>query len=431
MKALNGLKLASVPGRWRLPVTIAATLTALDHTYRARGQKYELYGELDPASESFGRAIEALTDSPYTTGNQVQLLINGDQIFPAMLEAIRSATATINFLTYVYWRGPIAQLFGEALIEKAKNGVECNLLLDAIGTEKIDHALVAQMRKAGVKVVYFRPVNWINLTRLDNRTHRKVLVVDGRVGFTGGVGIAEEWTGHAQDRQHWRDTHIKLEGPAVRGLQGAFIENWAEATGQVQVGDCYLPPIEPFEGGVCAQVTRSSAGKGATNLEALFFVALAAARKNIWLTSAYFVPRLTFLQELEAASQRGVDVKILLPGPYSNKLVTRETGRHYYARLLKAGVQLYEYQPTMLHAKTLTIDGVWSSVGSANFDNRSFALNDEVNVSVQDPGLAQALDRQFELDLKESNLITLEHWARRSGGEKLAERASNLVRREL
>lgn len=431
MKVLNGLKSASVPGRWRLPVNLATPLTALEHIYRTASQKYQLYGGLDPASDGFGRAIEALTDAPYTTGNRIELLINGDQIFPAMLEAIRSATSTINFLTYVYWRGPIAQLFGEALIEKAQAGVECNLLLDAIGTEKIDRRLVARMRKAGVKVVFFRPVNWLNLTRLDNRTHRKVLVVDGRVGFTGGVGIAEEWTGHAQDPHHWRETHIKLEGPAVRGLQGAFIENWAEATGRVQVGDCYLPPLDPFKGGVSAQVTRSSAGKGASELAALFFVALAAARKNIWLTSAYFVPRLAYLQELESASRRGIDVKILLPGPYSNQLVVRETGRNYYARLLKAGVQLYEYQPTMLHAKTLTIDGVWSSVGSANFDNRSFALNDEVNVSVQDPGLAQALDRQFELDLKESKLITLENWNERPRGEKLAERVSNLVWREL
>jgi cardiolipin synthase len=182
---------------------------------------------------------------------------------------------------------------------------------------------------------------------------------------------------------------------------------------------------------VCAQVIRSSAGKGATNLAALFFVALAEARKSIWLTSAYIVPHLVYLQELESASQRGIDVKILLPGPYSNQLVVRETGRHYYARLIKAGVQIYEYQPTMLHAKTLTIDGVWSSVGSANFDNRSFALNDEVNVSVQDPGLAQALDRQFELDLKKSNLITLKNWNVRPRGERLVERVSNLVWREL
>ena len=419
------------PGRWRLPVNLAVFSTAMHHTYRNTKQGYRLSGELDVTSEVFIRAIEATTDAPHTVGNRLQILTNGDEIFPAMLDAIKSATTTINFLTYVYWRGTIAHAFADALCQKAKAGVECNLLLDAIGTEKIDHHLIKQMKEAGVQVVRFRPVTWGNITRLDNRTHRKVLVVDGKVGFTGGVGIAEEWTGNAQDSKHWRDTHIRVEGPAVRGLQGAFSENWLEATQQVQVTEKYLPHLEPFTDGLLAQVTRSAAGKGDTNIETLFFLALAAARRRIWLTTAYLAPRGAFIEAMGQAVGRGVDVRLLLPGPYANKIIAREAGREYYSRLLAMGVQLYEYQPTMLHAKVMTVDGSWSSVGSANFDNRSFALNDEVNISVQDRGLAETLDRQFELDLTRSKLITLADWSRRSKKERAAEAVSSVGRREL
>jgi cardiolipin synthase len=425
-------KLNNPPGRWHLPVNLAALTTTLYHTYRAPIKTdYKLSEAPDPASSGFLRAIEAATNTPHTTGNRLQLLINGDQIFPSMLEAIEAAQHTINFLTYVYWRGPIAQRFADSLSKKARDGVECNLLLDAIGAEKIDHKMIVQMKEAGVRVIRFRPLSWTNLSRLDNRTHRKVLVVDGKVGFTGGVGIAQEWTGHAQDPKHWRETHIRVEGPAVRGLQGAFIENWLEATGQFLVGETYLPELQPFASGVPAQVTRSGAGKGDSNMEMLFLLALAAARRRIWLTTAYFSPRPLFLEILIAAAQKGVDVRILLPGPYSNQLVAREAGRTTYSLLLGAGVQIYEYQPTMMHAKTLTIDGIWSSVGSTNFDNRSFALNDEVNLSVQDVALATELDNQFEMDLARSKVIKAVEWKQRSAIERVAELAGSTAWREL
>ncbi len=421
----------NIPGKWRLPLNLAALFTGVHHNYRNVKQKYTLVGKLDPSSEEFTRAIEAVTGAPHAVGNHLHPLIDGDQIFPAMLEAIGAAKSTVNFLTYVYWSGEIAHTFADVLSKQARAGIECNLLLDAVGAGKIDKKLIKQMNEAGVHIVRFRPVTWNNLSRLDNRTHRKVLVVDGKVGFTGGVGIAEEWTGHAQDPKHWRDTHVKVEGPAVRGLQGAFCANWLEATGQVLASEKYLPHLEAFPDGVRAQVTRSEAGKGDTNIETLFFLALAAASERIWLTTAYFAPRQAFIEALGAAVERGVDVRIIVPGPYADKFIVRANGRKTYKKLLKYGVKLYEYQPTMIHAKTITIDRAWSTIGSANFDNRSFALNDEANISVQDPKLAAALDAQFEQDQKLSKPITLENWKHRSTPEKAAEFVSSLVKREV
>jgi cardiolipin synthase len=392
---------------------------------------YILVGELDPTSTEFIDAMEAITGAPSTIGNQAQLLINGDQIFPAMLEAMRSATTTLNLLTFVYWTGSIAPQVAEAICERAKAGVRCNILLDAVGAAKIDRKLIEDMRECGAQVAWFRPPRWYNLTKFDNRTHRKILVVDGQIGFTGGVGIAEEWTGNAQDALHWRDTHLRLVGPVVRGLQGAFCENWLEATGEVLTGKPYLPALEAFQDGVRAQVTRSSAGKGDTNAETLFFLALAAAQKRIWLTTAYFAPRAALVDALVQAAERGVDVQILVPGPHIDKQIVRKVGRSHYSKLLKKGIKIYEYQPTMLHAKTMVVDSVWSTVGSINFDNRSFALNDEANVSIHDPQLAQQIEKQFELDLTRAKKFTARRWSRRGIWERVQEKLGGLVRREL
>ena len=398
---------------------------------RESGHGYDLRGELDVRSESFLRAAEALTGAPISWGDDVELLINGDRIFPRYLEAIRSARETVCLTTYVYWRGDIAHEVAAALCERARAGVQCNVIIDALGGIKLERGLIEQMHEAGVRLTKFRPVKTYAVRRMANRTHRKLLIVDGRVGFTGGVGIAEEWTGDAQDPDHWRDTHVRVEGPVVRGLFGAFAENWLEATGEALVGDGYLPDLPRGEGGGPMMVVRSSAGVGDTNTEALFYLAIAAAQESIDLTAAYFVPRPAFTEALQAAAERGVRVRILVPGANIDKPPVWVAGRAAYDDLLSAGVALHEYQPTMLHAKTMTVDGCWSSVGSVNFDNRSFQLHDEATLCVSSARFAGLLTEQFERDLDASGRIEPERWSGRGPRQRAMESALKLARREL
>ena len=266
------------------------------------------------------------------------------------------------------------------------------MIIDAIGGVKLESDLIDRMVDAGVHVSRFRPVKAYAAKRLANRTHRKILVADGSVGLTGGVGIAEEWTGDAQDPDHWRDTHVRVRGPIVRGLFGAFAENWLEATGEVLAGDAYLPELEERDDGGPMMVVRSSAGVGDTNVEALYYLAIAAAQERIDLTAAYFAPRPAFIEALEDAAERGVRVRVLVPGPEIDKPSVRMAGRAAYDQLLDAGIEIYEYQPTMLHAKTMVVDDIWSAVGSVNFDNRSFQLNDEATLCVQSEAFAGELD---------------------------------------
>jgi cardiolipin synthase len=426
------------PARLAYPVAAGALATAwyasdsLRHR-RDQGSGYRLDEDgPDPADREFLRTAEALTAAPISEGNEIELLINGDQIFPAFLETIRSAERAVNLLTYVYWRGDIAHEVAQALCDKAKEGVEVNVLLDWIGTLKMDTQLIDELRACGATVAKFRPLKPYALRRIDNRTHRKLLIADGKVGMTGGVGIADEWTGNAQDPDHWRDTHVRVRGPVVRGLQGAFAENWLEATGAVLVGPSHLPDLKPCDGaGVAMQVVRSRAGVGDTNVEALLFLAIAAARRTLDLTTAYFAPRPAFTTALCEAAERGVRVRILVPGAHGDKQIVRATGQESYADLLDAGVELYEFRPTMLHAKTLVVDGAWATVGSVNFDNRSFQLQDEATLCVQDEPFAQLLTTQFEADLERSVRIDPARWARRSLARRVREKGLTLVRREL
>ncbi|HEX2086687.1 MAG TPA: phospholipase D-like domain-containing protein [Solirubrobacteraceae bacterium] len=399
---------------------------------REHGEGYELHGEaLDVRDEAFMATAEALTGAPVSQGDDVELLINGDEIFPAFLETIEEAERSLDLLTYVYWRGEIATQVADALCRRAQAGVEVNVLLDAIGAAKMERGVVGRMRDCGVRVARFRPLKPYAIRRANNRTHRKILVADGRVGMTGGVGIAEEWTGDAEDPQHWRDTHVRVRGPVVRGLQGAFADNWLEATGEVLTGDAYLPGLERADGGGPMQVVRSSAGVGDTDVEALYFLAIASARRSIDLTAAYFAPRPAFVDALREAAERGAAVRILVPGPHIDKGFVRVAGRATYEELLDAGARIWEYQPTMLHAKTLTIDGAWSSVGSVNFDNRSFQLHDEATLCVQSERFAERLTEQFERDLEVSDEMRRGRFARRGPAHRAQERVLQLARREL
>ncbi len=398
---------------------------------REGGAGYDLRGEVDASDESFLRAAEALTGAPISWGDDVELLINGDQIFPCFLETIRSAQRTLCLETYVYWKGDISIQLAEALCERARAGVEVNALIDWVGSLPMDSGLIDMMKDAGVRVRRFRPVRPYAVRRLNNRTHRKICVADGRVGLIGGVGIAEQWTGNAQDPDHWRDTHVRVRGPVVRGLFGAFAENWLEATGEVLAGPDYLPELESDPGGGPMQLVRSSAGVGDTNVEALYYLAIAAARESLDLTAAYFAPRPAFSDALCRAAGRGVRIRILVPGPHIDKAPVRVAGRASYDELVSAGVEIWEYQQTMLHAKTLVLDNVWSSVGSVNFDNRSFQLHDEATLCVQSRTLARRLTEQFELDLTVSERIEPGRWERRPRHQRAAENVLRLARREL
>jgi cardiolipin synthase len=382
-----------------------------------------------PGSPEFGRLLESLTGSPVRRGNRVEVLRNGDQIFPAMIEAIESAQDTIDFSTYIYWTGgPVITGFGDALVERAAAGVEVSILLDAVGSwAKIDHGLVESLRTAGAKVEWFRPPQWYSLNKTNNRLHRRLLIVDGHVGFTGGTGVGEEWTGDAQDPDHWRETHLRVEGPAVRDLTGGFQENWAETTQRILTGR-HLPELPGFDDGIDVQVTRSSATKGSSDIEELFYSAIVGARQRLWVTTAFFVPPDAFVDALCESADRGVDVRILVNGPEIDKEIVRRAGQRCYDTLLRGGVRIFEYQRTMLHAKTLLVDGAWASVGSNNFSNRSLALNSELSFSLSDERIVAQLEEHFGDDLESANEFDLTKWRSRPLSRRAVERATLLVR---
>jgi cardiolipin synthase len=392
---------------------------------------YDLEESVPVESTEYLRACEALTGAPISHGNEAELLINGDQIFPAFLETIDSAQRTLCVQTYIYWRGDIARDVAEAIARKAKAGVQCKVILDAFGAARMDSSLVRDMESAGVEVVRLRPLKPYAVRRVVNRTHRRLLIADGMVGMTGGVGIAEEWTGNAEDPDHWRDTHVRVRGPVVRGMQGAFAENWLEGTGEVLAGEGFLPDLEPIADGGPMQLVRSSAKVGDTNVEALYYLAIASAKESMDLTAAYFAPRPAFTDALAEAARRGVRLRILVPGPHIDKEIVRVAGRAAYARLLEAGASIFEYQPTMLHAKSLVVDGAWSSVGTINFDNRSFQLHDEVTLCVWDDRFAGRLTEAFEHDLERSIEIEPGRWNGRPRRHRAGESATRLLRREL
>lgn len=386
-----------------------------------------LYGIEDAA---FRRAVGNLLGPPIVCGNKVDTLVNGDEIFPAMLEAIRSARKTIVFETFIYWSGEIAREMTEALGERAQAGVRVHVLLDWLGSKKMDESLLQRMSDAGVQVERYHPIRWYNLDRLNNRTHRKLLVVDGCIGFTGGVGIADEWLGNAEDSCHWRDNHYRVEGPVVAHMQAAFTDNWMKTHSQVLHGDEYFPALE--EAGTCeAQMFRSSRSEGSESARLLFLFSMAAAQRTLYIGSAYFVPDDLAVETLIEARRRGVQVEILVPGRHIDTEVTRKASRSRWGKLLEAGIEIWEYQPTMFHCKLLVADECWVSVGSTNFDNRSFRLNDEANLNVLDRSFAQQQIELFQRDKKRARLITLEEWRKRPLREKILEHAAGLLRSQL
>ena len=386
-----------------------------------------LYGAGEPP---FVRSMGSLIGPALLPGNGVRTLVNGDEIFPAMLEAIRSAERTITFETFIYWSGSIGRELANALADRARAGVRVHVLLDWLGSKKMDEELLDVMTEAGIEVRKYHPLRWYNFHRLNKRTHRKLLVIDGRIGFTGGVGIADEWLGNAEDPDHWRDSHFRVEGPVVAQMQGAFTDNWLKTEAVLLHGDEYFPQLEEA-GTLHCQMFKSSAGEGSESARLMFMLSIASARKTLRITNAYFVPDDLAVAELCAAAERGVDVRVIVPGKNIDTHVTRRASRSRWGKLLEAGVRIFEYQPTMLHAKVTVVDDIWSSVGSTNFDNRSFRLNDEANLNVLDSGFAARQNELFERDLTRSREVTFEEWRNRPWREKLLERAAGLLRSQL
>jgi cardiolipin synthase len=408
-----------------LVVLIAANLSLGD---KAIDRK--VAHEYAAAAPQFARSMNVMLGPGLLAGNRAQTLLNGDEIFPSMLAAIRAARKSITLETYIYWEGKVGQEFTDALVERARAGVKVHFMYDALGSGKIDKNYLAQMRGAGVQVASYNPPRWDTLARQNNRTHRKLLVVDGRIGFTGGVGIADEWSGRAQDEDHWRDTHYRIEGPAAAQMQAAFMENWIETTGQVLHGEDYFPRIEPA-GGQIAQVFVSSPGGGGESMQLMYLLSIAAAVKSIQLSASYFVPDEAEIATLVAALRRGVRLQIIVPGPVIDNKVVRRASRAAWGDLLRAGAEIHEYQPTMFHVKVMVVDGLWTSVGSTNFDNRSFSTNDEANLNVLDAGFAALQAKVFADDLRRSRRITLEEWQNRPLMEKLWEHTVGLLSSQL
>ena len=386
-----------------------------------------LYGADDP---QFSRTMGTLLGADVLEGNRIEVLLNGDEIFPAMLQAIRSARKTITFETFIYWSGEIGREFAEALTERGRAGVKVHVLLDWVGSNKMDAKLLAEMEKAGVQVKKYHKLSWYELRKLNNRTHRKFLIVDGQDGFTGGVGIADEWAGHAQDPDHWRDSHYHVQGPVVGQMQAVFMDNWIKVSGDVLHGADYFPLLKPAGDGR-AHVFSSSPSGGSESMQLMYLLAITAASHSVHISTPYFVPDLLTTNALADAAKRGVNVQIITVGRHADSETVRRASRARWGPLLEAGVEIYEYQPTMYHCKVMIVDALWVTVGSTNFDPRSFHLNDEANVSFFDTGFAQRHIDIFRQDLGHSRRVTLQEWKDRPLVEKFWEHAASLLGSQL
>jgi cardiolipin synthase len=368
----------------------------------------------DPA---FRTTFAAHTAAPVVPGNRVDVLLNGKEIFPALLAAIREAEHSITYAQYSYGDGPVAREVAAALAERCRAGVGVRVLLDAIGAFLMPRTLVATMRESGCRVVHARPPDLRRPVDVNHRNHRRILVVDGRLGFTGGAGVSRLWMGDGRTEEHWRDTDVRVEGPVVEHLQAAFAENWLEATGEVLTGEAFFPR-PGVRGSSPVQVVRSSRERYPHAMYQMYLLAIAAARQSVYLTNPYFVPDAALTRELVRAVRRGVRVVLLLPGTIDHHIV-RTVSRGLFGPLLDGGIEIYEYQAALLHAKTMVVDGHWATIGSANLNNRSFSLDDELNVVVYDRAVAGRLEGVFLEDLGHGERIDPVEWRRRSVGTRV------------
>ena len=371
------------------------------------------------APEFFGSAL-ALANPVPIGGNKIELLQNGDEYFPPMLEAIRGARQTVNFAAYIMKSDSVGYQFRDALCERARAGVEVRVLLDGIGSSwSLNNSDVRMMKEAGCKFAYYHPVRSWRMDRTNRRSHRRILVVDGKVGFTGGAAFSDKWSGHAQDENHWRDTHVRIEGPLVNALQAAFQDHWVKTSKEAITGAGQFPALPPA-GNLNAQLVESRSFSSAP-IPLLQAVTFAAAEKRIWLTNPYCTPTDNQVELLIKAVRRGVDVRLLLPGPHNDQPLTQSAGRTAYGRMLEGGVKIFEYQPTMIHSKAMVADGLFSMVGSSNLDARSSEINEELDLVIYDSGFGRQMEEVFERDLAQAREYTLEEFRSRSLWERFTE----------
>lgn len=380
----------------------------------ALGYKVSSPPSVGIASADFLRMLGALTNSAVHTNNRIDVLYNGEVFYEAELEAIRSAKHNVNIEAYIFQKGRVASRFIEALIDRAQAGVQVNLVIDAVGSFATWDSYLKPLREAGANVERYQPIRWYTLPRINNRTHRELVIVDGEVGFIGGAGIADHWLYGKGKAKRWRDTMFRVEGDAVTDLQSTFVENWLEASGEVLANPEYFPSSGAAGNAQVLVVDSSPSVGSSTRARLLFQTLFASARKSIYITTPYFLPDYRARQEMvKGIVERGVEIKILTPGKHADHLLTRTSSRRLYGELLKAGAEIYEYKPSMIHSKVMIVDGVWSVVGSTNLDNRSFALNDEVNLAALQPDLAARLHEDFARDLAESASVSYEEWKHR------------------
>ena len=378
----------------------------------------------------FAKTMSSFSQGHIFSSNAVQTLVNGDEIFPSMLQAVRAAHSTVDMETYIYWSGTVGYEFATSLATKAKEGVEVRVLVDWVGSLPFDEELIRIMTSAGVKFERYRPIHWYTLDRVNNRTHRKLLIVDGRVAFTGGVGIADNWRGNARNPDEWRDTHYRIEGPAVSAFQAAFAENWMETTGETLQGEKFYPVLQPA-GTLGAQLILSSQPNGSADMELMMLAAIAAAEDHLRIGMAYFVPDDIALEQILDARKRGVSVDVIVPSSITDVPLTRKSSRYFWGTLLRAGVHIFEFQPTMYHPKLLIVDDVWASFGSANLDERSLRLNDEATLNVYGRDFARTQIDLFNQDLERCRQISLEEWQTRPLSEKVTDWFASWLRSQL
>ena len=391
---------------------------------------YGLEHQMAVGTKAFVESVAGATGAPFVDGNRVTVLNNGDEFYPAMLDAFRHARRSVTIEAYIYWNGQVGLEFARALAERSRHGVEVKILLDAVGSATIGTEILKLLESGGCQLAWFHPVHWYTIARFNQRTHRKTLLVDGRVGFTGGAGIGDQWSGHAQDPDHWHDVQVRVEGPGVVPLQTGFVDNWLETTGELVTGENFFPPARAA-GDTPVQTVMSSPEVGSSTVRTLYLLSIICARKSILIANPYFVPDAAAIESLAEARARGVDVRIMVSGAQNDHWLARHNSVRLYGPLLEAGASIYEYDTTMLHHKVMVVDHKWATIGTTNFDNRSFGLNEESNVSFFDPEPIARLLEIFDQDWPHSRRITLELWRRRGIWRRAQEVVASLLQDQV
>jgi cardiolipin synthase len=418
-------------GFWQLALVAGALAFLLYQATTGRYPVvYPLESSLDVDSEEFQNTMEGATGMPFVPGNHVAIYNNGDEFYPAMLDAIESAKASITMEQYIFWDGAVGRRFAEALAEKSRRDVPVKVLVDAIGSATLGAEIFRILEAGGCQLAWFHPIQWYTLHRANRRDHRKSLIVDGRVAFTGGAGLGDQWLGRARHASEWRDVQVSVTGPAALAQQSGFAQNWLATTGEILCGSAFFPAAKPA-GDVRVQTILSSSASGAGAVGTMYFMALQCAKRELFIANPYFVPDARVIDVLASAKRRGVDVKLLLAGNHIDTWWARQNSLRRYGSLLDAGVEIYEFAPTLLHQKTMVVDGTWATVGTANLDNRSFALNEETNLCFHDPAVAEELRTIFHADLARSEKIDLKGWRRRGLLQQMKEQFACLIEDQI